>query len=104
MKAVVIDCTLEKSPESSNTGAPAAPGVVAHAGDGINEISGAPEDIGCPVPGQAWAYCHLGPGPDPDRPDGERGRDWAHSTGRTVTDNLGGIARALSERPLTASG
>jgi multimeric flavodoxin WrbA len=70
----------------------------------ISEISGALADIGYTIPGQAWTYWHLGPGPGPDYLDDERGRDWAHSTGRTMADNLCRVARALAQRPLTPSG
>ncbi|MBQ0999475.1 MULTISPECIES: flavodoxin family protein [Streptomyces] len=70
----------------------------------ISEISGALADIGFTIPGQAWTYWHLGPGPGPDYLDEQKGRDWAHSTGRTMADNLLGVARALSERPLQATG
>ncbi|MFJ5063451.1 flavodoxin family protein [Streptomyces nigra] len=70
----------------------------------ISEISGALADIGFTIPGQAWTYWHLGPGPGPDYLDEQKGRDWAHSTGRTMADNLFGVARALSERPLQAAG
>ncbi|MEV8087801.1 flavodoxin family protein [Streptomyces nigra] len=70
----------------------------------ISEISGALADIGFTIPGQAWTYWHLGPGPGPDYLDERKGRDWAHSTGRTMADNLLGVARALSERPLQAAG
>ncbi|MEU6516086.1 flavodoxin family protein [Streptomyces sp. NPDC046978] len=70
----------------------------------ISEISGALADIGYTVPGQAWTYWHLGPGPGPDYLEEQRGHDWAHSTGRTMADNLFGVARALSALPLKASG
>ncbi|MET9089272.1 flavodoxin family protein [Streptomyces sp. NPDC004237] len=70
----------------------------------ISEISGALADIGYTIPGQAWTYWHLGPGPGPDYLDDERGRDWAHSTGRTMADNLCRVARALAQRPLKPSG
>ena len=70
----------------------------------ISEICGALADIGFTIPGQAWTYWHLGPGPGPDYLDEQKGRDWAHSTGRTMADNLLGVARALSERPLQAAG
>ncbi|WP_320778336.1 flavodoxin family protein [Streptomyces sp. CRN 30] len=66
----------------------------------ISEISGALADIGYTVPGQAWTYWHLGPGPGPDYLDEERGREWAHRTGRAMAGNLFGVARALQERPL----
>src|SRR4051794_15892023 len=68
----------------------------------ISEISGALNDIGYTVPGQAWTYWHLGPGPGPDYLEEERGREWSHSTGRAMAANLYGVARALAERPLGA--
>ncbi|MFF0223838.1 flavodoxin family protein [Streptomyces sp. NPDC004629] len=70
----------------------------------ISEISGALADIGYTVPGQAWTYWHLGPGPGPDYLQERRGRDWAHRTGRTMADNLCGVARALTSLPLQAAG
>ncbi|MCF3134172.1 flavodoxin family protein [Streptomyces olivochromogenes] len=185
MKALVINCTLKKCPEPSNTKALAAvvavrvsdfqaevgtvravdldiaPGVVTDAGDGgewprvhhrlrelrifiiassaslgrpsslaqrvlkrmdammaetddvvnanedgahhvISKKPGAFADSGYTVPGQAWTYWHLGPGPGPEHLNAERCRDWAHSTGRTMADNLRGFSQALSERPLKA--
>ncbi|MES5817485.1 flavodoxin family protein [Streptomyces sp. RG80] len=66
----------------------------------ISEISGALADLGYTVPGQAWTYWHLGPGPGPDYLDDERGREWSHRTGRAMAANLHGVARALVERPL----
>ncbi|MEV4233242.1 flavodoxin family protein [Streptomyces bobili] len=68
----------------------------------ISEISGALADIGYTIPGQAWTYWHLGPGPGPDYLDEERGRDWSHRTGRAMAANLAGVARALAGRPLGA--
>ncbi|MGN9793183.1 flavodoxin family protein [Streptomyces sp. OZ13] len=68
----------------------------------ISEISGAPADIGYTVPGQAWTYWHLGPGPGPDYLDDERGRDWSHRTGRAMAANLFGTAKALAAMPLGA--
>ncbi|MCP3770996.1 MULTISPECIES: flavodoxin family protein [unclassified Streptomyces] len=70
----------------------------------ISEISGALGDIGYTIPGQAWTYWHLGPGPGPDYLDEQRGREWAHDTGRAMADNLFGVARALAAHPLPASG
>lgn len=70
----------------------------------ISEISGALADIGYTIPGQAWTYWHLGPGPGPDYLDEQRGRDWAHQTGRAMADNLCGVARALSALPLQPPG
>ncbi|WP_210571017.1 flavodoxin family protein [Streptomyces sp. GESEQ-4] len=70
----------------------------------ISEISGALADIGYTVPGQAWTYWHLGPGPGPDYLDEQRGHEWAHRTGRAMADNLNGVAQALAARPLGAPG
>ncbi len=66
----------------------------------ISEISGALGDIGYTIPGQAWTYWYLGPGPGPDYLDSEQGHDWAHRTGRAMASNLVGVASALMERPL----
>ncbi|MCS0605444.1 flavodoxin family protein [Streptomyces sp. LP11] len=66
----------------------------------ISEIQGALADIGYTIPGQAWTYWHLGPGPGPDYLDDEKGRDWSHRTGRAMAANLYGVARALAERPV----
>jgi multimeric flavodoxin WrbA len=68
----------------------------------ISEISGALADLGYTIPGQAWTYWHLGPGPGPDYLDDERGREWSHRTGRAMAANLCGVARALQARPLGA--
>jgi multimeric flavodoxin WrbA len=70
----------------------------------ISEISGALADIGYTIPGQAWTYWHLGPGPGPDYLEEERGRDWAHSTARAMADNLYDVAQALAATPLKAPG
>ncbi|MEU5738179.1 NAD(P)H-dependent oxidoreductase [Streptomyces tendae] len=68
----------------------------------ISEISGALADIGYTIPGQAWTYWHLGPGPGPDFLDEERGHDWSVSTGRAMASNLVHAARALDAMPLPA--
>ncbi|MEV8127354.1 flavodoxin family protein [Streptomyces sp. NPDC085944] len=68
----------------------------------ISEISGGLADIGYTVPGQAWTYWHLGPGPGPDFLDDERGHDWSVSTGRAMASNLVHAARALGAMPLPA--
>lgn len=64
----------------------------------ISEINGALGDIGFTIPGQAWTYWHLGPGPD--FLDDDRGHDWSVSTGRAMASNLVHAARALSATPL----
>jgi multimeric flavodoxin WrbA len=68
----------------------------------ISEITGALCDIGYTIPGQAWTYWHLGPGPGPDYVEDERGHEWAHRTGRAMAANLVGVARALEAHPLGA--
>jgi multimeric flavodoxin WrbA len=68
----------------------------------ISEVSGALADIGYTIPGQAWTYWHLGPGPGPDYLEEERGREWSHRTGRAMAANLYGVAQALAARPLEA--
>ncbi|MFE1585101.1 flavodoxin family protein [Streptomyces sp. NPDC058737] len=68
----------------------------------ISEISGGLADIGYTIPGQAWTYWHLGPGPGPDFLDDERGHDWSVSTGRAMASNLVHAARALGAMPLPA--
>ncbi|CAM5622255.1 Flavodoxin family protein OS=Streptomyces tendae OX=1932 GN=GUR47_05490 PE=4 SV=1 [Streptomyces tendae] len=68
----------------------------------ISEISGGLADLGYTIPGQAWTYWHLGPGPGPDFLDDERGHDWSVSTGRAMASNLVHAARALGAMPLPA--
>jgi multimeric flavodoxin WrbA len=68
----------------------------------IGEIHGALGDIGYTVPGQAWTYWHLGPGAGPDYLDEEKGRDWAHKTGRAMAANLYAVATALAGLPVGA--
>ncbi|PPS70690.1 flavodoxin family protein [Streptomyces sp. MH60] len=68
----------------------------------ISEISGGLADIGYTIPGQAWTYWHLGPGPGPDFLDDDRGHDWSVSTGRAMASNLVHAARALGAMPLPA--
>jgi multimeric flavodoxin WrbA len=67
----------------------------------ISEISGALGDIGYTIPGQAWTYWHLGPGPGPNYLDEDKGHDWAASTGRAMAANLTGVAEALAAKPLS---
>ncbi|MFI1753053.1 flavodoxin family protein [Streptomyces sp. NPDC020571] len=68
----------------------------------ISEISGGLADLGYTIPGQAWTYWHLGPGPGPDFLDDDRGHDWSVSTGRAMASNLVHAARALGAMPLPA--
>lgn len=66
----------------------------------ISEISGALADIGYTIPGQAWTYWHLGPGPGPDYLDDPRGHDWSAKTARAMAANLVAVAEALAARPV----
>jgi multimeric flavodoxin WrbA len=68
----------------------------------ISEIAGGLGDIGYTVPGQAWTYWHLGPGPGPDYLDDDRGHDYAAKSARTMAANLVTSARALAATPLPA--
>ncbi|MEU9925663.1 NAD(P)H-dependent oxidoreductase [Streptomyces griseoluteus] len=68
----------------------------------ISEIDGALGDIGYTIPGQAWTYWHLGPGPGPNYLDEQRGHDWAASTGRAMASNLFHTAQALAAHPAPA--
>jgi multimeric flavodoxin WrbA len=68
----------------------------------ISEIAGGLGDIGYTVPGQAWTYWHLGPGPGPNYLDDDRGHDYAAKSARTMAANLITVARALTAKPLPA--
>ncbi len=130
MRAVVLNCSLKKSTDPSNTqlladvviermdamtsetddaGRPIAydkvAGVVVTGNeDGahhvISEVSGALGDIGFTIPPKAWTYWHRGPGPGPDYSDTDEGHDWSHSTGRAMASNLAAVAAALRARPI----
>jgi multimeric flavodoxin WrbA len=66
----------------------------------ISEVAGALGDIGYTVPGQAWTYWNMGPGPGPSYLETDHRHDWSARTGRTAAANLIAVARALAERPL----
>ena len=57
-------------------------------------------DIGFTVPGQAWTYWHLGPGPGPDYLQDEKGHDWSDRTGRNAARIMASVAEALRAKPL----
>jgi multimeric flavodoxin WrbA len=61
----------------------------------IAEVVQALVDIGYTVPGQAWTYWHLGPGPGPDYLEETRGHEWAHLAARNAAANLVAVADAL---------
>jgi|SRR5689334_22441252 len=66
----------------------------------ISEISGALGDIGYTVPGQAWTYWNMGPGPGPDYSDTDHGHEWSHKTAATMAGNLYAVAKALKSQPV----
>ncbi len=68
----------------------------------ISEIAGGLGDIGYTIPGQAWTYWNMGPGPGPSFTETDRGHSWAVSTGRAMASNLVAVARALEAMPVPA--
>ncbi|RSM59742.1 flavodoxin family protein [Kibdelosporangium aridum] len=67
----------------------------------ISEISGALNDIGYTIPGQAWTYWNMGPGPGPSYSDTEHGHEWSYKTAATMADNLFAVASALQANPIS---
>ena len=61
-------------------------------------------DIGYTVPGQAWTYWNMGPGPGPSYLETDHGPEWSERAGRTAAANLAAVARALAGRPMPAPG
>lgn len=68
----------------------------------ISEIAGALGDVGYTIPGQAWTYWNMGPGPGPDYADTDHGHDWSAKTATTMAANLYGVASALTRQPIPA--
>jgi multimeric flavodoxin WrbA len=66
----------------------------------VGTVSQALIDIGFTVPGQAWTYWHLGPGPGPDYLDEPKGHEWSDMTGRNAAKIMAGVARALQANPM----
>ena len=66
----------------------------------VGTVSQALIDIGFTVPGQAWTYWHLGPGPGPDYLDEAKGHDWSDRTGRNAARIMAAVARALQAHPM----
>jgi len=96
MDAMLSETDDDKRPVAYNHGA----GVVVTGNeDGahhvIGEISGALGDIGFTVPGQAWTYWNMDPGPGPNYLDTDHGHAWSHRTARMAASNLAAVARAL---------
>lgn len=63
----------------------------------ISEISGALMDIGYTIPGQAWTYWNMGPGPGQSYLQTHYRHDWSEKTGRQAAANLLTVARALKQ-------
>jgi multimeric flavodoxin WrbA len=68
----------------------------------IAEVAQSLIDIGYTVPGQAWTYWNMGPGPGPSYLETDHKHDWSERTGRTAAANLVAVARALEARPIPA--
>lgn len=72
--------------------------------DGAHHIVGtvaqALIDIGFTVPGQAWTYWHLGPGPGPDYLEDPKGHEWSDMTGRNAARIMASVAQALKAHPM----
>ena len=66
----------------------------------VGTVSQALIDIGFTVPGQAWTYWHLGPGPGPDYLEDSKGHDWSDRTGRNAAKIMASVARALQANPM----
>jgi multimeric flavodoxin WrbA len=68
----------------------------------ISEVSGGLNDIGYTIPGQAWTYWNMGPGPGPDFSETKHGHEWSEKTAATMAANLYAVADALAKRPIPA--
>jgi multimeric flavodoxin WrbA len=68
----------------------------------IAEIAQSLIDIGYTVPGQAWTYWNMGPGPGPSYLETDHKHDWSEKTGRTAASNLVAVAKALAANPIPA--
>jgi multimeric flavodoxin WrbA len=66
----------------------------------IAEVAQSLIDIGYTVPGQAWTYWNMGPGPGPSYLETDHKHDWSAKTGRTAAANLAAVAKALRARPI----
>jgi multimeric flavodoxin WrbA len=66
----------------------------------IVEVAGGLMDIGYTIPGQAWTYWNMGPGPGPSYLESDHNKDWSHATGRACAQNLRSVAEALQAKPV----
>jgi multimeric flavodoxin WrbA len=69
----------------------------------ISEVAGGLIDVGYTIPGQAWTYWNMGPGPGPSYLETDHRHDWSEATGRTAAANLLAVAAALAQRPIPPS-
>jgi multimeric flavodoxin WrbA len=67
----------------------------------IAELAQAVIDIGFTVPGQAWTYWNMGPGPGPTYLETDHRHDWSETTGLAAAQNLVAVARALQGAPMS---
>lgn len=70
----------------------------------ISEVSGALNDLGYTVPGQAWTYWNQGPGPGKDYVSTGHGHEWSRNTAQLMAHNLFAVASALAARPVPPPG
>lgn len=68
----------------------------------INEICGGLNEIGFTIPGQAWTYWNMGPGPGPDYAETDHGHEFSARTAATMAANLVAVASALARQPIPA--
>ena len=66
----------------------------------IAEVAGGLMDIGFTIPGQAWTYWDMGPGPGPSYLESDHNKDWTHATARACAQNLRSVAEALQAKPV----
>ncbi|HEV7652418.1 MAG TPA: flavodoxin family protein [Actinophytocola sp.] len=66
----------------------------------ISEVSGGLNDIGYTIPGQAWTYWNMGPGPGPEFSATTHGHEWSENAAATMAANLCAVAEALAKQPM----
>jgi multimeric flavodoxin WrbA len=70
----------------------------------ISQIAGGLGDIGYTVPGQAWTYWNMGPGPGPSFTETDHGHEWSLKTAAAMAHNLYSVALALQKTPIPKQG
>ncbi len=66
----------------------------------ISQLAQGVIDCGFCVPPLAWTYWNMGPGPGPEYPDTDHGKEWTKMMAKTCAHNLFHVARALQESPI----